>query len=183
MPHKPPPNPRSYPVGTRDYGNAVAHKARTRPNIVDSFFAAMAAEGCRVTDVPEWLNRQKGMRGRVTYVRLREWARGTRATPDYAARIMAKKAVPWVLRNVGIRTNCLPIQVLECLAFKAFPWLESSLKGQNVKRSPSSREELWLAAALTPPRAGRHRRPPPDVPSINSRSTVRAPGTKQRRGN
>lgn len=170
MSRKPLPNPRSFSVGTTAYADAVASRTLARPNLVDTFFAALAAEGVGVAHAPDWLNRQKGMLATVSYSRMREWASGKRATPTYAARIMARKAIPWALERVCMAPPYLPVEVMQCLAFIAFPWLENDLTVNGVKTMRCSSDHHWLAQAIAPARSDFEARPRTALKSKRSRS-------------
>lgn len=143
-------DPRSFEVGTEDYVEAAASRARLRPNLVDCFIAAMTNDGWVISHIPEWLNKELGLK--ITYPRMREWATGARQLPEEVATVMAQKAVPWILQESGVGGSELPDEVLRGLVARAFPWM-AKLNLPSGKKAVrlSADKESWLVAALIPP--------------------------------
>lgn len=159
--------PRNYIAGTDNYVDAAAMRARKNPNLVDCFIAAMAAEGWAVSHIAVtektrqeragrgnpirvgYLNEKLGMD--IGYPRLREWATGARQVPDKAAALMAEKAVPWILREVGFEGGELPENVLRGLVARAFPWAAAANQSEKPVATISTEAERWMTLALMPP--------------------------------
>lgn len=142
-------NPRHFKPGTPEYIEAVSERARAVPNLVDAFIAAMVSEGRVIRHIPQWLNEQTGLD--ISYPRLREWAVGGRIVPDEVVVLMAQKAVPWILKEIGFGGGVLPEAVVRMLLVRAVPWAAAI----NVPHKPvkvfSAEEEDWIAASLLPP--------------------------------